>query len=533
MSTRSSLSPHYVSSYTSRSLASPTNTRERRGSRSESAYRTPTHKTGSNDYHRGYSAPLRQNYSPTPRTQRTYGTSDRDYERHDRLDRHDRHRLSTSHTEEIERKRYDYSEKSTTETTTELSKSPTRTVPELKLILDPPVPNSDVRQSYDLGASIGHGSYATVVKGFCKNTNKMVAVKIIDKTAKDLKQKDKDYMRREVNIMRELSHRHIVSVLEFIENAREICIVMEHLAGENLLKHVTKNGPFTEEQAARYLKGPIEALAYMHELEIAHRDIKPENLVFDSREADAKLKLIDFGFAKCVTKHGALKTPLGTAGYSAAEVVANSAADREPKPYTFSADMFSVGCITYFMLCGEPPFVSDKADLDERDDELDQLVLKGKFEYPDTELSSAAKSFISNLLSQDPAQRMTAEDALKHDFFVENSGSGIPIRTNYDYRSRDRDNRSRNNERSRDYSHDRNAGSRNLDRSREYSHDRTRNVERDYERSRDYSHDRNAGSRNVGRSREYSHDRNSRNKSRERAHAITSTRANVVLEEEN
>jgi len=167
------------------------------------------------------------------------------------------------------------------------------------------------------------------------------------------------------------------------------------------------------------------------------------------------------------------------------------------------------------MLCGEPPFTSEKVDLDERDEELDQLVLKGKFSYPELELSSAAKSFISNLLSPDPEQRMTAQDALEHDFFVENYSSafshspGLASRAlnHLDYRRDSRNPGSRTGSR--------NPGSRNPSRnpgSRTGSRNPSRNAERN--------------TMNTERSREFN------SESLERHHS-SSTITSTVLEEES
>jgi len=130
---------------------------------------------------------------------------------------------------------------------------------------------------------------------------------------------------------------------------------------------------------------------------------------------DSILKLIDFGFAKNLTTHGALHSPCGTPGYSPKELI--SKGYRKTRTYTMAVDMFSLGCVAYCMLFANPPFI---ADIDTSDDEakvaqIDRKVVQGEYEFPESiPLSPEGRNFLEKLLSSQPEERLTASEALKH-----------------------------------------------------------------------------------------------------------------------
>jgi len=253
---------------------------------------------------------------------------------------------------------------------------------------------------------LGVGAYARVIKAKHKGTQQDVAIKMIS-TGK-LSYKDKERAQREINIVSILNHPHIVKVSEiYIDRARQqTCLVQELLAGGDLLDYIVANGPLPEIEAAKLLKGVVEATQYLHGLGYAHRDLKPENLVLDAEHKT--LKLIDFGFSKSKNDMYGLETPIGTPGWQASDVM-------KGEPYSLAVDMWSIGCIVYFTLFAVPPFNSKNGDMDSKVTELNELVKIGKYEYPShIEISEDAQDFISRLLEKDPNVRMTASQALDH-----------------------------------------------------------------------------------------------------------------------
>lgn len=116
-----------------------------------------------------------------------------------------------------------------------------------------------------------------------------------------------------------------------------------------------------------------------------HRDLKPENFLFSSKDANADIKIIDFGLSKIMDggRLQRMKTRAGTPYYISPEVLAGN--------YDVSCDMWSAGCMLYILLCGYPPFYGDN------NQEILQMVSKGKFDFDGEEwddISDDAKDLI-------------------------------------------------------------------------------------------------------------------------------------------
>mmetsp|Transcript_6634 Transcript_6634/g.7223 ORF Transcript_6634/g.7223 Transcript_6634/m.7223 type:complete len:251 (+) Transcript_6634:321-1073(+) len=177
------------------------------------------------------------------------------------------------------------------------------------------------------------------------------------------------------------------------------------MKGGELFDCVLKNGPLPEAICRLIIHDICKALSYLHDQGIAHRDLKPENVLF-AEEYDGTsaftVKIIDFGFAKIDREHGALQTPIGTAAYVAPEVI-------HDKQYDKKVDMWSLGCLLYFVLFGRPPFYS------EDEEEICDLAKKGNYSIPKKiKVSTEALDFVRHLLEPDPTKRFVAKDALQH-----------------------------------------------------------------------------------------------------------------------
>jgi len=162
-----------------------------------------------------------------------------------------------------------------------------------------------------------------------------------------------------------------------------------------------------EKDAADLIKQVLSAVAYMHDSGVVHRDLKPENLLYASPEDDSKIMISDFGLSK-MEDSGIMATACGTPGYVAPEVLAQ-------KPYGKEVDVWSIGVISYILLCGYPPFY------DENDANLFAQILKGEFEFDSPywdDISHEAKEFIRKLMSVDVDKRLTCEEALAHSWIT-------------------------------------------------------------------------------------------------------------------
>jgi len=175
------------------------------------------------------------------------------------------------------------------------------------------------------------------------------------------------------------------------------------VTGGELFDRIVEKGSYSEKDAADLIKQVLSAVAYMHEEGVVHRDLKPENLLYYSPDADSKIMISDFGLSK-MEESGVMATACGTPGYVAPEVLAQ-------KPYGKAVDVWSIGVISYILLCGYPPFY------DENDANLFAQILKGEFEFDSPywdDISEEAKDFIRSLMCVNVENRLTCHNALEH-----------------------------------------------------------------------------------------------------------------------
>ena len=238
-----------------------------------------------------------------------------------------------------------------------------------------------------------------------RETGQQVAIKIIDRS----KCVGKEQMiKSEIDILKKVQHPHIIQLYELYETEQRIYLVMELVTGGELFDSIVARGHYTEADASRIVYKILKAVEYLHDLGIAHRDLKPENLLFWNRDADAKIMISDFGLSKIFNDDDVMKTACGTPGYVAPEVL-------KRKGYGPQVDMWSMGVITYILLCGYPPFYH------ENNQELFQQIMKGEYEFDSPhwdDISDDAKAFIRNMLVVDPRKRFDTKKALQHRFLT-------------------------------------------------------------------------------------------------------------------
>ncbi|XP_046142830.1 calcium/calmodulin-dependent protein kinase type 1 isoform X5 [Osmia bicornis bicornis] len=218
-----------------------------------------------------------------------------------------------------------------------------------------------VEDKYVLKELLGTGAFSEVRLADSKEKpGQMFAVKIIDKKA--LKGKE-DSLENEIRVLRRLTHPNIVQLLETFEDKHKVYLVMELVTGGELFDRIVEKGSYTEKDASGLIRQVLEAVDYMHDQGVVHRDLKPENLLYYSPDEDSKIMISDFGLSK-MEDSGIMATACGTPGYVAPEVLAQ-------KPYGKAVDVWSIGVISYILLCGYPPFY------DENDANLFAQILKG------------------------------------------------------------------------------------------------------------------------------------------------------------
>eukprot|EP00041_Stephanoeca_diplocostata_P025131 m.651500 g.651500 ORF g.651500 m.651500 type:complete len:515 (+) comp22676_c3_seq3:342-1886(+) len=267
----------------------------------------------------------------------------------------------------------------------------------LNLPLTPGTPE-EICGMYTFMETIGIGSDAIVRRACHTITNDSVAVKIIKKDGFTPEELEK--MRREVNIMRMIEHKHVVRLYQVLETESKLYMFLEFGEGGDLQQHIVAHGRLSEPRARNVIKQVSEGLKYCHNNRVAHRDLKAENILFTDLRARI-VKLADFGFGNTFDEGAMLHTMCGSLMYSAPEVLLEEPYDGP------AADMWSLGCILYLMVCGSLPFY------DPKDAVAVVKVMDVEYEEPE-HCSRNCIDLIANLLVKDPAGRLTVEQVIAH-----------------------------------------------------------------------------------------------------------------------
>jgi serine/threonine protein kinase len=256
---------------------------------------------------------------------------------------------------------------------------------------------------YELGKTLGKGTFSKVKYGIDTESGSAWAIKIIDK-AQLAKEHMEEQLKREIAIMKHLKHEHIVQLREVLQTAKHIYIVLELVTGGELFDRIVQAKRFDENTGRKYFQQLIFGVYYCHQQGIAHRDLKPENLLLDAQD---RLKISDFGLSN-LQRQGSegmlLQTVCGTPNYVAPEVL-------KEKGYNgFSADVWSCGVILFVMLAGYLPFDDPNMNA------LFNRIERGEYRMAKY-FSPEAKDLISKLLVVDPAKRLTLEQIMEHGWF--------------------------------------------------------------------------------------------------------------------
>lgn len=301
---------------------------------------------------------------------------------------------------------------------------------------------------YKLINKVGEGAFSKVYRAipqqdrsrkFLTKNYKQVAVKVISKqeltSQSNTKNKTstKEQVLKEITIHKTVSScENIVSFVDFQETGHFYFIIQELLSGGEVFGEIVRLTYFSEDLSRHVIHQLALAVKHMHSLGIVHRDIKPENLLFEPvefipspnrkfRKSDDPgskqdegvfrpgiggggigiIKLADFGLSKQIYSTNT-KTPCGTVGYTAPEVV-------KDERYSMKVDMWGIGCVLYTVLCGFPPFYDEKIDV------LTEKISRGEYTFLRPwwdEISDGAKNAVRRLLEVNPEKRYDIDEFL-------------------------------------------------------------------------------------------------------------------------
>jgi aurora kinase len=254
-------------------------------------------------------------------------------------------------------------------------------------------------KDFEIGKLLGNGKFGDVYLARERKSKFIVAIKVLKKKQL-LKAGVEHQLRREIEIQSHLRQKNVLRMFGYFYDEKRIFIILEYAPGGELYKQLTARGRFSEATTARYIHDLSIALAYCHNKHVIHRDIKPENLLIGQQ---GDIKIADFGWS--VHAPTSRRTTMcGTLDYLPPEMVEGREHDR-------TADVWSLGVLTYEFLVGSPPFEAEGYRATYR--RISSVDLR----FPSI-VSPGARDLITRLLVKDQNKRMKLEDLTKHPWIV-------------------------------------------------------------------------------------------------------------------
>ncbi|XP_036387340.1 caM kinase-like vesicle-associated, like [Megalops cyprinoides] len=275
---------------------------------------------------------------------------------------------------------------------------------------------SDITDKYEIGQVLRAKEFCELCLVKERQTDKVfVCKKFLKKDGRKVRKAAKN----EIMILKMVNHPNILQLIDTFETRKEYFIIQELATGGDVFDWILDQGSYTERDASNVVRQVLEAVAYLHSLNIVHRNLKLENLMYYTENNHNKVVLRDFYLSKF--ENGSITEPCGTPEYLAPEVVARH---RYGRP----VDCWAVGVIMYILLSGNPPFYDETEE--ENTDLHNRIIfcriVAGEFEFDSPywdDISPAAKELVCRLMEVDQMLRITAQDALWHEWIAGNGAS--------------------------------------------------------------------------------------------------------------
>uniref|UniRef100_A0A8C5AS87 CaM kinase-like vesicle-associated a n=1 Tax=Gadus morhua TaxID=8049 RepID=A0A8C5AS87_GADMO len=252
---------------------------------------------------------------------------------------------------------------------------------------------SEVTDKYDLGQIVKTEEFCEIFRAKDRNTLKMYTCK---KFLKKDGRKVRKAAKNEITILKMVKHHNILQLVDTFETKKEYFLFVEIATGREVFDWILDQGYYSERDTSNVVRQVLEAVAYLHSLKVVHRNLKLENLVYFNRLKHSKIVISDFQLAKM--ENGLIKDPCGTPEY-----------------------------------LGNPPFYNDaeEEEYDNRDKSLFLKILSGDYEFDSPywdDISDSAKNLVASLLEVDQDQRLTAQEAIGHEWISGNAASDKNIK---------------------------------------------------------------------------------------------------------
>lgn len=273
--------------------------------------------------------------------------------------------------------------------------------------------------NYELGETLGEGTFGKVRKAIHMESGKAFAIKCLDK--KQIEHQNMGaQLKREIAVMKMIRSQYIVQFYECLASKSNVYLVLELVTGGELFELLLKERKFSEGKARFFFRQIVEGVQCCHKKGVAHRDLKPENLLLDG---NGQLKISDFGLSALhnnvsegmtLTSSKFLHTTCGSPNYVSPEVIDSEGYDGR------KADIWSMGVILYVMSTGCLPF--DEKSMPE----LFAKIRSAKYRSPPPgRISPSLMDLISRILVADPKERISIDDIQKHCWYIGRDGMEV------------------------------------------------------------------------------------------------------------
>ncbi len=275
---------------------------------------------------------------------------------------------------------------------------------------------------YFLGERLGSGSYSKVRLGIFKHRFNKVAIKIIDRSRAPADYQ-RDFLPRELSLVKTLKHPHIVETYDWFEANNKIYMIMEYAQRGDVLEYVRckSSGPVQEHLSRKWTLQTASALMYLHTNNIAHRDVKCENLLLDEKK---NIKLSDFGFVRIMRPGELSNTYCGSAAYASPQIIRSESYD------PFLSDVWALGVVVYILVTGYMPFGDDVRNIAKILESQTKGVMFPPAKPGRLTVSEECKDMIRGTLRVEPDMRLDICGILRHKWLQNASSSKAPCPKN-------------------------------------------------------------------------------------------------------